>query len=64
MGEYVYLVIAGLGKNLLKRSRWLKLSDSGQFYTTDIGLYYYKDPLIFGICYRGDPFVTSQAGMQ
>jgi type IX secretion system PorP/SprF family membrane protein len=32
------------------------------FYQTDLGLYYYKDPLIFGIWYRGIPFMTSQAG--
>jgi type IX secretion system PorP/SprF family membrane protein len=34
----------------------------GKFYQSDIGLYYYKDPLIFGIWYRGIPLVTSQAG--
>jgi type IX secretion system PorP/SprF family membrane protein len=34
----------------------------GKFYQTDIGLYYYKDPLIFGLWYRGIPFMTSQAG--
>ena len=34
----------------------------GKFYQSDLGLYYYKDPLIFGIWYRGIPFVTSQAG--
>ena len=33
-----------------------------KFYQTDVGLYYYKDPLIFGLWYRGIPFVTSQAG--
>ena len=33
-----------------------------KFYQTDIGLYYYRDPLIFGLWYRGIPFVTSQAG--
>jgi type IX secretion system PorP/SprF family membrane protein len=33
-----------------------------RFYQTDIGLYYYRDPLIFGLWYRGIPFVTSQAG--
>lgn len=32
------------------------------FYQTDIGLYYYKNPLIFGLWYRGIPFMTSQAG--
>jgi type IX secretion system PorP/SprF family membrane protein len=34
----------------------------GKFYQSDIGLYYYKDPIIFGIWYRGIPLVTSQAG--
>lgn len=33
-----------------------------KFYQTDLGLYYYKNPLIFGLWYRGIPFVTSQAG--
>jgi type IX secretion system PorP/SprF family membrane protein len=33
-----------------------------KFYQTDIGLYYYKTPLIFGLWYRGIPFITSQAG--
>ncbi len=33
-----------------------------KFYQTDVGLYYYKDPLIFGLWYRGIPFMTSQAG--
>jgi len=33
-----------------------------KFYQTDVGVYYYKDPLIFGLWYRGIPFVTSQAG--
>ena len=34
----------------------------GKFYQSDLGLYYYKDPLIFGLWYRGIPFITSQAG--
>ena len=34
----------------------------GKFYQTDIGLYYYKSPLIFGLWYRGIPLVTSQVG--
>jgi len=34
----------------------------GKFYQSDVGLYYYKDPLVFGLWYRGIPFVTSQAG--
>jgi type IX secretion system PorP/SprF family membrane protein len=33
-----------------------------KFNQTDIGVYYYKDPLIFGIWYRGIPFLTTQAG--
>lgn len=34
----------------------------GKFYQSDLGLYYYKAPLIFGLWYRGIPFVTTQAG--
>jgi len=34
----------------------------GKFYQSDLGLYYYKDPLIFGLWYRGIPLITSQAG--
>jgi len=34
----------------------------GKYVQTDIGLYYYKDPLIFGLWYRGIPFLTTQAG--
>ena len=34
----------------------------GKFYQSDIGLYYYKDPLIIGLWDRGFTFVTSQAG--
>jgi type IX secretion system PorP/SprF family membrane protein len=33
-----------------------------KFYQTDLGVYYFKDPLIFGLWYRGIPFITSQAG--
>ncbi len=29
---------------------------------SDIGMYYYRDPIMFGLWYRGIPFVTSQAG--
>jgi type IX secretion system PorP/SprF family membrane protein len=29
---------------------------------SNLGLYYYRDPIIFGLWYRGIPFVTSQAG--
>lgn len=34
----------------------------GKFYQSDVGLYYFKDPMVFGLWYRGIPFVTSQAG--
>jgi len=33
-----------------------------RFWQSDLGLYYYRDPVIFGLWYRGIPFVTSQAG--
>ena len=33
-----------------------------KFFQSDIGLYYYRDPVIFGFWYRGVPLVTSQAG--
>lgn len=34
----------------------------GKFYQSDVGLYYFQEPLVFGVWYRGIPFVTSQAG--
>ena len=40
----------------------INFQKQGKFYQSDLGLYYYKDPLIFGIWYRGIPLVTSQAG--
>jgi type IX secretion system PorP/SprF family membrane protein len=33
-----------------------------RFWQSDVGLYYYRDPIIFGLWYRGIPLVTSQAG--
>lgn len=33
-----------------------------KFYQSDLGVYYYKYPLVFGLWYRGIPFATSQAG--
>ena len=33
-----------------------------KFYQSDLGVYYYRDPIIFGLWYRGIPFATSQAG--
>lgn len=40
----------------------LNFQKQESFYQTDIGLYYYKDPVIFGLWYRGIPFATSQPG--
>jgi type IX secretion system PorP/SprF family membrane protein len=40
----------------------MNFQKQAKYYQTDIGLYYYKDPLIFGLWYRGIPLVTSQAG--
>jgi type IX secretion system PorP/SprF family membrane protein len=40
----------------------INFQKQAKFYQTDVGLYYYKDPLILGLWYRGIPLVTSQAG--
>jgi type IX secretion system PorP/SprF family membrane protein len=40
----------------------MNFQKQAKFYQTDVGVYYYKHPLIFGLWYRGIPFVTSQAG--
>jgi len=40
----------------------MNFQKQGKFYQSDLGLYYYKDPLVFGLWYRGIPLVTSQAG--
>ena len=40
----------------------MNIQTQAKFFQTDVGLYYYKDPLIFGLWYRGIPLVTSQAG--
>jgi type IX secretion system PorP/SprF family membrane protein len=40
----------------------MNFQKQGKFYQSDIGLYYYRDPLIFGLWYRGIPLATSQAG--
>lgn len=40
----------------------MNFQKQSNFYQSDIGLYYYKEPLIFGLWYRGIPFMTSQAG--
>lgn len=40
----------------------MNFQKQGKFYQSDLGIYYYKDPLIFGLWYRGIPLATSQAG--
>ncbi len=40
----------------------MNFQKQAKFYQTDIGLYYYRNPLIFGVWYRGIPFMTTQAG--
>jgi type IX secretion system PorP/SprF family membrane protein len=40
----------------------MNFQKQGKYYQSDLGLYYYKDPLVFGLWYRGIPLVTSQAG--
>ncbi|HLN21399.1 MAG TPA: PorP/SprF family type IX secretion system membrane protein [Bacteroidales bacterium] len=40
----------------------MNFQKQSKFYQTDVGLYYFKYPLIFGLWYRGIPFITSQAG--
>jgi type IX secretion system PorP/SprF family membrane protein len=40
----------------------MNFQKQADFYQSDLGLYYYRDPLIFGVWYRGIPFATSQAG--
>ena len=61
------------GTQILKRTRLrqrtqeilsvaVNFQKQGKFYQSDLGLYFYKDPIIFGIWYRGIPLVTSQVG--
>jgi type IX secretion system PorP/SprF family membrane protein len=61
------------GTQILKQSRLrqktqeilsvaVNFQKQGKFYQSDLGLYFYKDPIIFGIWYRGIPLVTSQVG--
>jgi type IX secretion system PorP/SprF family membrane protein len=40
----------------------MNFQKQGKFFQSDVGLYYYIDPLIFGLWYRGIPFATSQPG--
>lgn len=37
----------------------MNFQKQAKFYQTDVGLYYFKSPLIFGLWYRGIPFMTS-----
>jgi type IX secretion system PorP/SprF family membrane protein len=61
------------GVQVLKRTRLrqkaqetlsvaLNYQRQGRYNQTDLGLYFYKEPLIFGLWYRGIPLVTTQAG--
>ena len=61
------------GTQILKQTRFrqktqeilsvaVNFQKQGKFYQSDLGLYFYKDPIIFGIWYRGIPLVTSQVG--
>jgi len=34
----------------------------GKFYQTDIGVYYLRSPLLFGLWYRGIPLISNQVG--
>jgi hypothetical protein len=34
----------------------------GDYKQLDIGLYWYKTPMVFGLYYRGLPFLTSERG--
>lgn len=40
----------------------INFQKQAKYYQTDLGLYYFKSPLIFGLWYRGIPFATSQVG--
>ncbi len=40
----------------------INFQKQGKFYQSDLGIYYFIEPLIFGVWYRGIPFVTTQAG--
>ncbi|MCX6327651.1 MAG: PorP/SprF family type IX secretion system membrane protein [Bacteroidia bacterium] len=40
----------------------MNFQKQGKFYQSDLGLYYYINPLIFGLWYRGIPLITKQAG--
>jgi type IX secretion system PorP/SprF family membrane protein len=40
----------------------MNFQKQAKFFQSDLGLYYYTNPLVFGLWYRGIPLVTSQAG--
>ena len=40
----------------------LNFQKQDKYYQSDIGMYYFRRPLMFGVWYRGIPFATSQAG--
>jgi type IX secretion system PorP/SprF family membrane protein len=48
-----YTEVVSIAANITIQDRWVQ---------SNVGLYYYRDPVIFGLWYRGIPFVTSQAG--
>jgi type IX secretion system PorP/SprF family membrane protein len=49
-------------KNMEILSVAMNFQRQGKYNQTDLGLYYYTEPLIFGLWYRGIPFITTQAG--
>jgi hypothetical protein len=66
--QYVFGGVQILRRTRLKQTLQEVLSvavnfqKQADFYQTDVGLYYYRDPLIFGLWDRGIPFVTTQPG--
>lgn len=40
----------------------MNFQKQGKYYQSDLGLYYFREPIIFGLWYRGIPLITSQAG--
>ena len=47
-------------KNYEILSLAINFQKQSNYYQTDLGLYYYKNPLIFGVWYRGIPFMTQK----
>jgi type IX secretion system PorP/SprF family membrane protein len=48
-----YTEVLSIAANMTYQDRFLQ---------SNVGLYYYREPIIFGLWYRGVPLVTSQAG--